>query len=202
MAAEAKTAPKVGMTFHHLTITALKKVDRTKETVCECACSCGKTRDVKFALLKKGVTKSCGCMNYCSNSHGNRIYEPSESSFRAKAANYKAHAKFRNIDFSLSVAEAVTFLQGKCHYCGSEPMCSFNVRSNQKYESVNKYSYKMREDYEIKYNGLDRVDNELGYTSSNTVSCCKFCNTAKLNRSQDDFVQWIKNVCNTLKIQP
>jgi hypothetical protein len=42
------------------------------------------------------------------------------------------------------------------------------------------------------YNGLDRVDNGKGYEIDNVVPCCKECNYAKCDRTQKDFVNWVK----------
>jgi hypothetical protein len=40
------------------------------------------------------------------------------------------------------------------------------------------------------YNGLDRVDNTLGYLPGNVVACCTQCNGAKLNYTQEEFLFW------------
>jgi hypothetical protein len=44
------------------------------------------------------------------------------------------------------------------------------------------------------WNGLDRVDNTLGYTEANVVPCCQICNIAKQRMSVDEFVTWISKV--------
>lgn len=36
-------------------------------------------------------------------------------------------------------------------------------------------------------NGIDRVDNSLGYILSNVVSCCKICNYMKKDLSEQEF---------------
>jgi len=41
------------------------------------------------------------------------------------------------------------------------------------------------------YNGIDRIDSKLGYSADNVVSCCFFCNRAKMDRSFEDFMAWI-----------
>ena len=46
----------------------------------------------------------------------------------------------------------------------------------------------------IRVNGIDRIDSNIGYTKENSVSCCKFCNTAKSTMSRDEFLKWIKKV--------
>jgi hypothetical protein len=40
------------------------------------------------------------------------------------------------------------------------------------------------------HNGIDRLDNALGYTTANSVPCCKPCNQAKNDRSVDEFRDW------------
>ena len=45
-----------------------------------------------------------------------------------------------------------------------------------------------------KYNGIDRVNSELGYELTNCVSCCISCNIAKSDHSYEEFVQLIKRI--------
>lgn len=191
--------PEIGPKFGYLTITSLGSKYGC-ETTYSCVCKCGKTRNVRLTLLRQGRVTSCGCMNYASNYHGNRKFSPQESSFRAKAANYKSHAKIRNIPFNLSIEEAVELLKGDCFYCGVRPLSSFNIRFNQKYgKTKGHHAYKHATDYEIKYNGIDRVDNEIGYTTKNSVSCCHVCNTAKLDMNTNEFVHWVDRVHDNLR---
>jgi hypothetical protein len=41
-------------------------------------------------------------------------------------------------------------------------------------------------------NGIDRIDNSIGYIKVNCVACCKHCNYAKGNLSIADFNTWTK----------
>lgn len=67
---------------------------------------------------------------------------------------------------------------------------------NRKYKtSFNHYKL---EEYDILYNGIDRINSKKGYTLDNTVSCCSTCNTAKLNMSLEDFKTWIIKIYNNL----
>lgn len=43
-------------------------------------------------------------------------------------------------------------------------------------------------------NGIDRVDNSIGYTQENCVPCCAQCNRAKSNLSKDVFLAWVTRV--------
>ena len=46
------------------------------------------------------------------------------------------------------------------------------------------------------YNGVDRVDNERGYSLENCVPCCKFCNRMKRDLGKKEFLEHIKNIYN------
>jgi hypothetical protein len=48
------------------------------------------------------------------------------------------------------------------------------------------------------YNGVDRVNNKLGYTVGNCVSSCIVCNVAKNDSSLEDFKKWIIRVFNRI----
>jgi len=67
-----------------------------------------------------------------------------------------------------------------CRYCGSPPASLVKARG------------KHQEDFW--YNGVDRVDNSLGYTSGNCVACCATCNLMKRGMSVTDFVSHAKKI--------
>lgn len=48
-------------------------------------------------------------------------------------------------------------------------------------------------------NGIDRVDNNKGYTLNNCVPCCKTCNQAKHRLSQEYFIEWVEKIYKHLK---
>ena len=88
---------------------------------------------------------------------------------------YKRRAKFLNKDFSLTFNELASLINKKCFYCGKIPS---NIRNHG-----NKV---------FPYNGLDRINNDKGYTKRNCVPCCHGCNTKKSNISLN-IVQKILN---------
>jgi hypothetical protein len=75
-------------------------------------------------------------------------------------------------------------MKSNCNYCGIEP-------SNLFWKSY----------YNVNYNGIDRVDNLIGYEKHNLVSCCKTCNIAKNNNSEKDFLEWVKRVNKFQKLK-
>jgi hypothetical protein len=70
-----------------------------------------------------------------------------------------------NIKYDLSFEKFCELINNECFYCGQKPNTIWS--SHRKKEN------------KIIYNGIDRKNNNLGYSEENTVSCCKFCNIAK-----------------------
>lgn len=79
----------------------------------------------------------------------------------------KYKAKKRGKNWDLSHQEAFNLIINKCEYCGFEPHWP-HLR-----------------------NGIDRVDNNIGYQVDNCVSCCFTCNSAKKEMSVKEFKEWI-----------
>lgn len=88
--------------------------------------------------------------------------------------SYKQNAKKRGHPFHLNFNEFLVLVEANCHYCGAKPT---NIAQKV-----------------ARYNGIDRKVNELGYVSSNCVTCCKFCNFAKRNFGYEEFLAWINNI--------
>ena len=91
----------------------------------------------------------------------------------------KAGAEKRGIPFNLTKEEFISLLYLPCYYDGT---VNSNVWTNQITGE------------EFTYNGIDRIDNTMGYTLDNCVSCCWRCNNGKKDDSQTDFLSWISQV--------
>jgi len=184
-----------GKTFNYLKV--IEKINNVSlgGVSWKCKCICGNFRIVKATHLKNNITRSCGCMSYKINIHSNKKYGEKEASYRAKASNYKAMAKHRNINWNLTIEECVKLLKSDCTYCGSKPKNNYNVISKNRIKKDKKYNNILKkENYDIKYNGIDRKNNLKGYTIENSTTCCSICNTAKLNMSLEDFKNWIEKL--------
>lgn len=172
------------MQFNDLLIVEFSHVEK-KQSFWKCQCVCGNLVIKRGSNVKRGLTKSCGCLKHRKLPKGfsslNRIYK-----------EYERGAKRRNyiFDLSLEIFESIT--QQNCHYCGSAPRkikqnnCKDITRNAVKYGSY-------------VYNGLDRVKNEFGYIQSNVVPCCYICNRAKGNLSYSEFIEYINEVKNAEK---
>lgn len=139
----------------------------------ECRECSGIKRDLKQRLLKeefRGQTKIClKCNiekdlvdNFYHRKISNGFYpyciecekERNKSNKKLPSiiiASYKRSDKAKGLETDLSHNYVLESLQKPCIYCG--------------FEST----------------GLDRIDNNIGHTESNTVPCCWECNTARMN---------------------
>lgn len=76
---------------------------------------------------------------------------------------YKCSARHKGLSLDLTDMEVAKLLMAPCHYCGINP---------------------------DPINGIDRVDNAIGYLASNVVTACGMCNYAKRNNSTKQFEDW------------
>lgn len=136
-----------------------------------CICDCGTKRIVDGGTLRSGGTHSCGCYRRDSQS---KRQTKEDGAFTLVRNTYKASAKQRNLKWSLTDDQARDLFQSPCHYCGVLP-----------YRKSVSWGGK-----EFVYNGIDRIDSDAGYTLGNTVSSCRPCNVAKMDREYGDFIQW------------
>jgi hypothetical protein len=76
-------------------------------------------------------------------------------------SSYLSNCRRRNVFWGLSLEEFVKITSQNCVYCGRKPS---QVRGT------------------YTYNGIDRKDNDRGYTVKNSLPCCKTCNSVKSDR--------------------
>lgn len=167
-----------GQIFGRLTVIKFAGRNKHKQLLWECKCICGKVSIKRGYSLKCGETKSCGCLQKECLIKRNNLYK-GEAALNNILHTYKKGAKRRNLEFSLNKKDFSNLINQNCFYCGVQPYRRTNVKNaNGQYT----------------YNGVDRINNKLGYTISNCVPCCKICNLAKHSMSQNMFYAWIKRV--------
>ena len=173
---------KEGDVINHWTINGYDT--NTKKYICICVC--GNYGKVKASSLGK-VSKSCGCMQ--KETITKKIKENGFMSIKNKIYdNYKRAALKRDYSFELTKEEFNLIISQKCHYCKTEPNMVYKYgrskSGNELYDIYNEY----------KYNGVDRVNNSLGYVKNNCVACCKICNNSKSTLSISEWQEWIIRV--------
>lgn len=153
-----------------------------------CECKCGKKKYVFGNDLRKGISKSCGCLF---------TLPPGESDVRWLFNYYrKTSAKGRGHIWELSLEEFKEITKKNCYYCGSGLT---NLRDNRKIKRNGKTYYKNSKGT-YAYNGIDRKDNSKGYTKKNIVPCCKVCNKMKSKLSDKEFLKQIKKIFKFKKL--
>jgi hypothetical protein len=86
------------------------------------------------------------------------------------------------VEFNLNYEDFKELISSKCYFCGEE---SSNILRKKGYD-------------EYKYNGIDRLDNLIGYTVENCVSCCSWCNEAKNDRNIEFFIEKCLKIIHNL----
>ncbi len=142
-----------------------------------CACDCGERRHLTSNALLTGNTRSCGCYNRDQITAARQ----SEASYLSIFNIVSKRAVQRELVWELSPEQAEALFKGDCAYCGEAP--KVGIRSS------------------LPSNGIDRVDNKLGYVVGNCVSCCTVCNMMKHTMPRDKFEEQIINIYKHLKIK-
>lgn len=159
---------EIGTRFGKL-VTVERADDLYGETAYKCQCDCGNViAAVSASNLRKGQK---GC-NICA-----RRLLKGEAGFNKLLGGYKAGAKKRGLAFELTKDEFRKLVTSDCAYCGNLPSSVAKARFG-----------------DFTHNGVDRMDNDLGYVSSNVVPCCKWCNPAKQARDYNEWIAWLDQV--------
>jgi hypothetical protein len=149
----------------------------------KCACQCGRTTEsITSNLRNKHPNKSCGCKK--EEKRLSKIKKPLyQASMLWLYRTYKSRIHSKKLQFELSVENFQKITSSDCFYCGERPsQKANNNRNNGSYI----------------YNGIDRIDNNQGYTLENSRPCCGICNAAKNTMSEENFFKWIKKVYERL----
>jgi hypothetical protein len=154
-------------------------------------CDCGNEKIIKTdrVFLKNTTTISCGCYKKniwlsVINNNKNKKFNPSLIATQKELyRKYKCNAKKRSYSFNISFEYFISLTNKNCFYCGSIPKRVQKFQLNIKNKHI---------DYIC--NGVDRVNNLIGYIEGNCVPCCTICNRAKNNLKLSDFLNWIKNI--------
>lgn len=108
---------------------------------------------------------SHGCRSCALKGKTGRRIDPKEKSIRQAHRNYIHGATVRRYCWEINSETFRGLIASPCYYCGLSPA-----------------------------KGIDRRDNSIGYTSENSVSCCKPCNHAKHTMSEYAFLTWVARI--------
>lgn len=185
-----KPAFKIGDSIGAFTILkrlTSKQFTNVKAGMWEVMCNkCGNIKQITTSQVKS--YSSCGCMQYKDKvkptGSGKRTKKGTNVFVNMLISIYKSNAKKRDIVYDLSYNYFSSIINEPCVYCGD---ANENVLKKKKYK-------------DFAYTGIDRVDNNIGYTEENTVPCCEFCNRAKLNNTEEYFKTKIIKIAKGIEL--
>jgi hypothetical protein len=178
------TKDLTGMRFGRLVINGIaERPPLGRQSHWTCKCDCGKLVVKPGSSLRNGMVQSCGCLRIDRVKEANTL-SVGESARHRILRSYIYQAKKRGLSWCLSEADFYSLLDENCFYCDHPPRQIIKEAGGS-----------------LVYNGIDRIDNEKGYTSDNTVACCKQCNYAKRNQTQKEFIDMALRIAKKFKVQ-
>lgn len=181
-----------GQTINEISILEPRGKDKNGHIKWLCKCKCGKKFTTLGTNLIDGKSKSCGC-NF------SKLRKNKEGSLIQLYNKFSKTAKKRQLDNDISYEVFIDIIHKNCYYCGSVPSNMFSSYFNKKGE-LKSYAKKQGIDEQyansikVWYNGIDRVDNNLGYHIDNIKPCCAICNRAKYRMSAEEYITWLKRI--------
>lgn len=177
--------PNIGDKFSDLTVVS--SVSELGKYHIVCKCVCGSTVDVSMYHLLSGNTRSCRCQTSKILSNGKGA-----ASLKYWYNIYKLNALKLQREFKLTLGEFKLLTVNKnCVYCG-EPAKLLNRYLNNKGNQKRKnkrYKQSTVDAANIYVNGVDRIDNNVGYIKENCCTCCESCNFMKQNFTAAQFIE-------------
>lgn len=180
-----KVSDLTGKNFGHLIVKSLSGFKKTSAHWL-CLCICGKEAVIAATNLVNHQTRSCGCLKQKMAAQL-RTRPARELTHDYVFTKYRSRALNANLEFSLNKDEFSKLLDGDCFYCGVPPKNVFIPR-------------RRLDPIEINYSGVDKIIPALGYRKGNCVSCCKDCNFAKNNLSQEEFLNLVRKIASRFPI--
>jgi hypothetical protein len=164
----------VGRMFGRLFVKERFRDQEARLTFYYCVCKCGTpVPRVQHANLVSGGSESCGCLQregVATRSRGG----PGQAVKTAVWWYYVRNARQRGHEWALDRTLFETLITSACYYCSRVGDMETVSEAGDVFP----------------HNGVDRLDNSVGYTVANSVPCCKPCNQAKNDRSVDEFRDW------------
>ena len=173
-----------GQVFYDLTVINSTPIYKNRKPYILCKCSCGNIREIRkdnlFDKRENRRTKSCGCKQ--TQNRKTKTRRP-ESMYSTLYRSCKSLAVNRGLEFSLLKEEHTNIIQQNCYYCGSPPKLGQRVGK-----------YKSMVGVPVVYNGVDRINSDIGYIIDNCVPCCDICNKMKMQYSVEQFMNKVLEI--------
>lgn len=171
-----------GRTFGRYTVLGCDPISRYigkegrqyKQVYWTCQCeSCGGVEVVLASNLKRNTSGCFHCAGLRNREKASAARQKyADTNLGVYYNSYKGNAKRRGKYFDLSLEHFESLISEDCFYCGAPPRVYTLGR------------------HKIEANGIDRRDNNIGYTKENCVPCCTGCNVTKGAMTEDMFYKF------------
>lgn len=174
----------VGKVYNKLTVVKeVPRDEKSRRRKWLCKCECGKEFTTFTRYLQRGSRGDCGCGDFERMSKA--MSKPiGVSLVNSLISTYKSNARKRGHEYTLNKETFEKLIFTDCFYCGDKPS-----RVYTKTKLVGS----------IVVNGIDRLDNSIGYTEDNSVACCTECNYMKKELSLEKFLERILKIAKLHK---
>ena len=168
----------VGKKFGALTV--IQKIGIRHNTISSynCICDCGIQKTYRGNYLMYGKIKSCGCK---------RTHTAKNNALVIIYNTYRNQAKRRDFEFNLKKERFEELITSPCFYCKK---IETNKTAVQRSKNLGNRFFL--------HNGIDRIDNNIGYTEENSIPCCQTCNYMKKDMTFQDWKKHMELILTTL----
>ena len=94
-----------------------------------------------------------------------RLKKVYRNTFKGRYSKYKYAAKARQLSFCIDLDTFCSIISKPCVYCQNKPL-----------------------------NGIDRINNSVGYEIGNVAPCCRVCNKMKGTMTSEEFILHILKI--------
>ncbi len=159
---------------------------------CECL-ECSSTHIVDGRNIRSGLSKRCTSCGLKATNKSQAGTKKSKKTSVEIAEQYLMHQKMKSARsrghaWALTLENFKDLIYKDCDYCGEAPCTTVNPTKGMALQQS-----RATECF-ITYNGIDRVDSNLGYVENNVVTCCQQCNRAKLDYTKEKFIAWARKL--------
>jgi hypothetical protein len=190
----AKRIDHTGQKYHHFTMLYPTRSGGGGVGMFWMAqCDCGAIKELRASEAKKGYIKTCGKCEYHSelmkiaSAKSGQNKHP-KSPMREAYMRTAYSAVKRKIEWKLNLEQFEEVVTQNCSYCQAPPRQYARKKRKGKGRAL-----------KIIRNGVDRINNQLGYTLDNVTACCPTCNRMKGTMHIIDFAQQIVKMSEVLK---
>lgn len=174
-----------GQIFGYLTVIATSDRRSGDSVMWQCECNCNHLFCPKVIYVNSSSLVHGRCIS-CKKHRGKRSVAVTQYYSMTRFGALK-----RNYVFELSLLEFYNLIKLSCYYCGSNKDIK-HIYDGNKYKLAKTNTSKLF--CLLRANGIDRLDNTLGYTVKNCVPCCGECNEAKMNRTVQAYLDHCRKV--------